>query len=116
MRLIVNRTSDTLRKWEEYNPNFPEHLHAHRDERGWRYWTPEQAEEIKIWMQGNLKPIGWNLPTLKDRLTEEQVDAAIKLMRRPRPRQSEIMRERQPFAEINEIRKQKAASKKSGKG
>ena len=46
---LLDRREHTLRVWE-YNDMLPERLRPRRDERGWRYWTPEQIEEIQRWL------------------------------------------------------------------
>ena len=46
---LLDRREHTLRVWE-YNDMLPGHLRAHRDERGWRYWTPAQIEAIQHWL------------------------------------------------------------------
>ena len=47
---IVDRSIQTIRVWE-YKGELPMHLRAHRDSRGWRYWTPEQVDKIVEWIE-----------------------------------------------------------------
>jgi hypothetical protein len=46
---LVGRKPGTLRSWE-YNDMLPKHLLPARNNRGWRFWTPEQIEGIKRWL------------------------------------------------------------------
>lgn len=60
----LNRVPHTLRTWE-YGGRLPSDLLPHRDERGWRYWTPEQVEKMKQWIiDEDMRP-GKGLPTVK---------------------------------------------------
>lgn len=45
----LGRVPHTVRTWQREG-RLPEHLLPQRDERGWRYWTEEQAEGIKQWL------------------------------------------------------------------
>ena len=46
----LNRVPHTVRMWE-HRPGFlPKGLLPKRDERGWRYWTPEQVDGLKKWL------------------------------------------------------------------
>lgn len=45
----LGRVSHTIRLWE-YSGKLPQSLLPQRDDRGWRYWTPEQVEGIKQWI------------------------------------------------------------------
>ncbi len=47
--LMLGRVAHTIRGWEREG-RLPENLRSHRDERGWRYWTPDQVEGIKQWI------------------------------------------------------------------
>jgi hypothetical protein len=48
---IINRKPNTIRGWERTR-RLPKKLCSHRSDEGaaWRYWTPEQVEEIKEWV------------------------------------------------------------------
>ena len=50
--LMLDRVAHTVRGWEREG-RLPEHLQSKRDERGWRYWTPDQVEGIKQWIIDN---------------------------------------------------------------
>ncbi len=50
--LMLDRVSHTVRGWER-DGRLPPELQSKRDERGWRYWTPEQVEGIKNWIVEN---------------------------------------------------------------
>jgi hypothetical protein len=45
----LDRRQNTIRGWERENV-LPKALRSHKDDRGWRYWTPEQVEAIKQWI------------------------------------------------------------------
>lgn len=45
----LGRVPHTLRVWEREG-RLPAHLLPARDERGWRYWTPDQVEGIRQWL------------------------------------------------------------------
>lgn len=45
----LGRVAHTVRLWDLYG-KLPEELRAHRDERGWRYWTEDQVVGIKQWL------------------------------------------------------------------
>lgn len=46
----VGRSQHTLRQWEATG-KLPDHLRSQRDDRGWRFWTLEQIEGIKQWLE-----------------------------------------------------------------
>jgi len=50
--LMLGRVAHTVRGWER-DGRLPEELRSKRDDRGWRYWTPEQVEGIKQWIIDN---------------------------------------------------------------
>jgi hypothetical protein len=77
----LNRRIATLRKWEQLGV-LPHHLIPHRGERGWRYWTPEQIEGMKQWIKETDRRPGKGLPHYDP--TEEDLNRAIAMMRRPR--------------------------------
>lgn len=52
LAVIVNREIGTIRGWER-DGRLPKKLRPKRNDRGWRYWTPKQVEEIKKWMERN---------------------------------------------------------------
>jgi hypothetical protein len=84
---LLNRRMGTLRKWEQLGV-LPQHLVAHRGERGWRYWTPDQLEGIREWLRDSDRRPGKGLPHWNP--TEQQLDKAIKAMRQPRPRPGSV--------------------------
>lgn len=45
----LGRVSHTIRVWEREG-RLPDDLLPQRDDRGWRYWTPEQVEGIRQWL------------------------------------------------------------------
>ena len=52
----LGRKSHTIRVWI-YGGRLPEELLPQRDEKNWRYWTEEQIEAMKIWMEeSDLRP------------------------------------------------------------
>jgi hypothetical protein len=46
----LNRDRSTIRTWE-IRGWLPDELQFHRDDAGWRYWTEEQLEAAKEWLQ-----------------------------------------------------------------
>lgn len=77
----LNRRPHTIRCWERYGI-LPKRLHGKRSDRGWRYWTPEQVEEIKAWMvQVDLRP-GKGLPHYQP--DNHDMDSYLEKVRRPR--------------------------------
>jgi hypothetical protein len=46
---MLNRRPATLRMWEREDL-LPKRLRSHRSERGWRYWLPDQIQDIGKWM------------------------------------------------------------------
>ena len=53
---LVNRRPATIRQWERSGA-LPTDCRPQRNDRGWRYWTPEQADKIAAWMQAqDLRP------------------------------------------------------------
>jgi len=60
----LDRVPHTIRIWQ-YQNRLPDNLLPFRDERGWRYWTSEQVEELKAWvLSEDLRP-GKGLQTVK---------------------------------------------------
>lgn len=79
--LALNRRPATLREWER-SGLLPRHLRSTRSERGWRYWSREQIEQIKAWMvEIDLRP-GKGLEHYHP--TPAQVQAHLEGQRRPR--------------------------------
>src|SRR5690606_20380970 len=60
----------------------PQHLWPHRGYRGWRYWTPEQIEELKDWLKRTNRVPGKGLPHYNP--TEASLERALDQLRRPR--------------------------------
>ena len=79
----VGRRMSTLRKWEQLDL-LPEHLMPHRGHRDWRYWTLDQVEGMREWLRETDRRPGKGLPHYNP--TEQQLDKAIKAMRRPHQR------------------------------
>lgn len=46
----LNRVPHTVRQWSR-DKRLPKELEPFRDEKGWRYWTEEQVEALKVWIQ-----------------------------------------------------------------
>lgn len=46
---ILDRSSHTIRGWEK-SDLLPKRLLPHRNEKGWRYWTPSQVDGLKAWV------------------------------------------------------------------
>lgn len=78
---ILNRRMATLRKWEQLGV-LPKHLIPHRGTRGWRYWTPDQIQEIRDWIRETDRRPGKGLPHYNP--TEAELEKAIEAMRTPR--------------------------------
>jgi hypothetical protein len=47
---ILDRTQHTIRCWQR-DKMLPRGAYPRRDERGWRYWTPEQVDIIVAWLE-----------------------------------------------------------------
>ena len=76
---IVNRRPATIRNWERRGI-MPQELLPQRDDRGWRWWTSEQARGIVAWiLQERMWP-GKGLPHYKP--DQERVAAHVEKMRR----------------------------------
>ena len=71
----------TLRKWEK-DKVLPKQLRSRRGERGWRYWTPEQIEGIKQWMNETDRRPGIGLPHYSP--SPAQTQEVIHKLRKPR--------------------------------
>jgi hypothetical protein len=59
----LDRVSHTIRIWI-YNNRLPKHLLPQRDERNWRWWTQEQVDEIKAWLESEDMRPGKGLETV----------------------------------------------------
>ena len=54
--LLLGRVAHTVRGWHR-DGRLPTHLQPKRDDRGWRYWTPDQVEGLKEWIvEVDLRP------------------------------------------------------------
>ena len=77
---ILDRRMATLRKWEQLGV-LPKRLLPHRGPRNWRYWTPEQIEGLRNWIESTDRRPGKGLshwhPFYK------QLKTAICMMRKP---------------------------------
>lgn len=87
---LLNRRSDTIRKWER-NGELPQHLRPHRGFRNWRYFTPDQIEGIRQWIKDTDRYIGKGLPHYNPRVAEveKKLDATLEKLRRPRKKPHE---------------------------
>lgn len=85
--ILLNRRMDTLRRWE-LRGELPKALIPHREPTGrkWRYWTPEQIEGIKTWMEETDRRPGKGLPYYNP--DADQVEAQLEAMRKPRKKTS----------------------------
>lgn len=85
---VVNRRRATIRRWcnsRDSSPTLPPELMPQRvitqtTQDGWRYWTEEQVEGIKVWMRENNVRPGSGLNHYRP--TPAQEDALIERMRR----------------------------------
>lgn len=59
----LDRVTHSIRIWQ-YKGILPKELIPYRDERGWRYWTREQVEGLKAWMESEDMRPGKGLPTV----------------------------------------------------
>lgn len=78
----IDRRETTIRLWEREGV-LPEELRAHRDEKGWRYWTPGQVVRIKAWMRRDGRAPGSGLRNVRPSL--EQTQKMLAGLRKPRP-------------------------------
>ena len=77
---LLNRRMGTLRKWEN-DGVLPAQLLPQRGDRGWRYWTPQQIEQIKDWLRDTQRYTGTALENYNP--TDKELDKAIEAMRTP---------------------------------
>lgn len=77
----LNRRMGTLRKWEQLGI-LPDHLVPARGDRGWRYWTRPQLDDLKAWLRETDRRPGKGLPHYDP--TEAELNRAISAMRRKR--------------------------------
>ena len=85
---MLHRQPATLRQWER-SGLLPKKLHPKRSDRGWRYWTATQIEEIRQWMRDqDLRP-GKGLKHYHP--TPEQIEAHIEGQRAPRKHRDELV-------------------------
>lgn len=94
LAIELDRRMNTIRLWEqpERDPKtkertgpipLPVALRGHRDERGWRYWTPAQVKRIKTWMQNEGRAPGVGLRNVTPSV--EKTAEMLKNLRAPRP-------------------------------
>jgi len=62
----LDRVPHTIRIWI-YQNKLPAELLPHRDERNWRYWTPDQVEGLKKWIVENDMRPGKGLATVNNK-------------------------------------------------
>ncbi len=46
---IIDRVAHTIRQWEAHK-DLPAGCYPRRDEKGWRYWSPDQVDRITAWL------------------------------------------------------------------
>jgi DNA-binding transcriptional MerR regulator len=61
----LGRVSHTIRQWER-DGRLPKRLLPGRDENGWRVWSQDQVEELKVWMEKEDMRPGKALPYNKN--------------------------------------------------
>lgn len=84
----LDRRIGTLRKWESSGV-LPKNLLPARGKRGWRYWTPEQIEGIKKWIEKTDRRPGRGLPHVDQRNADpDLVQQQIRAMRKPRTKKT----------------------------
>jgi hypothetical protein len=67
----INRSPHTIRQWQAAK-ELPPGTYPQRDERGWRYWTPEQVDRIAAWLESRRPQSESKLAALRmNRLTQE---------------------------------------------
>lgn len=85
---MLDRRIGTLRKWEATSV-LPLLLRPKRGKRGWRYWTSDQIDGIKEWIERTDRRPGKGLPHVDRRNSDPaKVTAQIHAMRRPRGKSS----------------------------
>ncbi len=82
----LDRRMGTLRKWETEGV-LPAHLMPGRGKRGWRYWTADQIDGIRQWIEETDRRPGKNLEHYHP--DEEQTRQQIHSMRVPRKTKKE---------------------------
>lgn len=78
---ILDRSSHTIRGWER-DGLLLKKLLPHRDEKGWRYWTPSQVVQLVEWMKRKGMQPGKGLAGFEP--TEAQVESMMQQLRQPR--------------------------------
>lgn len=78
---LLDRSSHTIRGWER-DGLLPRGLRPHRDEKDWRYWTPQQAERLQSWLTGNGMAPGKGLRGFSP--SPERVQEMLGNLRQPR--------------------------------
>lgn len=78
----IDRRMNTIRLWER-DGVLPEDLLPHRDERQWRYWTPQQVKRIKAWMKREGRAPGIGLRNVTP--SPEKTQQILSSLRQPRP-------------------------------
>lgn len=85
---MLDRRIGTLRKWESTRV-LPRHLRPQRGKRGWRWWTKEQIEAIKVWIEETDRRPGRGLPHIDQRNADpDLVQQQIRAMRKPRTKKT----------------------------
>jgi DNA-binding transcriptional MerR regulator len=83
---LVNRKPATIRHWHRTGV-LPKELLPQKNSRGWRYWTPKQAEGIKTWLRKTDRRPGRGLPHYQP--DEQQIARHLEGQRAPRKRRHE---------------------------
>jgi hypothetical protein len=121
---IVDRSVHTIRLWQVSQngkpPILPLHLFPKRDSRNWRYWTPQQVDQIREWMDRELIVPG--SAAGKYRPDPEQIREMLKKLREPRPSRRKPREENalsesrkdQKQRQRQERREERDAKKRSG--
>lgn len=78
---LLDREMATLRKWDRLEV-LPVELRPQRGLRGWRFWTPDQIEGMRVWIKETQRWPGKGLPNYNP--TQKALDDVMKKMRKPR--------------------------------
>jgi transposase len=84
---MLDRVPATIRDWERRGI-LPKSLRPVRNSRKWRCWTPEQAEEIKEWMETRDLYPGKGLPHYNP--SDSQLQAHLEGLRKPRKDREQV--------------------------
>lgn len=79
----LDRRPGTLRKWDDMGI-LPLKLRPRRGKRSWRYWTKDQIEDIKKWMEKTDRRPGKGLEHIRTKKDPVATTTHIHNMRKPR--------------------------------